>query len=240
METIHRRRSVGRRGRLSFTLIELLVVIAIISMLISILTPSLSRARQQAKSTVCMATLNEMMKVVVAYGNDYDFALPPMRYEALPEDSTPGDEEVYHGWAEALYQSMYGDDDYSYDDNFPVMRNLYGRSPFWVCKENGQLSDTTGHYRVYGLTWSQGSLDAVDHRLPLIIDANPEVIDPNDLLHADIPTVHIAGLEGEAYIDERHYGGANYSFRDGHVERSMTLKERLAEDWDLDPETENR
>ena len=61
--------------RQAFTLIELLVVIAIISMLISILTPSLARARQQAKSTVCMATLNEMMKGIVAYGNDYNFAL---------------------------------------------------------------------------------------------------------------------------------------------------------------------
>jgi prepilin-type N-terminal cleavage/methylation domain-containing protein/prepilin-type processing-associated H-X9-DG protein len=240
MGTSRRRQGLRGRRRSSFTLIELLVVIAIISMLISILTPSLSRARQQAKSTVCMATLSEMMKVIVAYGNDYDFALPPMRYEAVPEGSSPGSTLVYHGWAEALYQSMYGDDDYSYDDDFPVMRNLHGRFPFWVCKENEQFSDTTGHYRVYGFAWSKGSLDEVDHRLPLITDANPEVVDPNDLRRSDIPAIHIAGLEGEAYIDERHYGGANYAYRDGHVERSTTLKQRLAEDWDLDPETENR
>ena len=228
------------RIRPTFTLIELLVVIAIISMLISMLTPSLSRARQQAKSTVCMATLNEMMKGIVAYGNDYHFALPPMRYPALPEDDQQPGDEVWHGWAEALYHSMYGDDDYSFEDDYPVMRNLEDRFPFWVCKENEQLSDTTGHYRVYEFTWSMGTLDLPYHRLPLITDANPYVIDPNDLLWSCIPNLHIAGLEGEAYIDERHYGGANYAFRDGHVERSTTLKERLAEDWDLDPETENR
>ncbi|MFQ5807108.1 MAG: prepilin-type N-terminal cleavage/methylation domain-containing protein [Phycisphaerae bacterium] len=232
-------RRLASRPRLSFTLIELLVVIAIISMLISILTPSLSRARQQAKSTVCMATLNEMMKAIVAYGNDYDFVLPPMRYDARLDDSVPGN-EVFHGWAEALYQSIYGDDDYSFDEQFPVMRNLDNRSPFWVCKENAQLSDTTGHYRVYEFSWRQGSLDQVHHRLPLITDANPEVTDPNDLLRSDIPNLHIAGLEGEAYIEERHYGGANYAFRDGHVERSTTLKEELAEDWDLDPDTDNQ
>jgi prepilin-type N-terminal cleavage/methylation domain-containing protein/prepilin-type processing-associated H-X9-DG protein len=239
MGTASRWQNRNGPSRSSFTLIELLVVIAIISLLISILTPSLSRARQQAKATVCMATLNEMMKGIVAYGNDYDFALPPMRYQAVPEGGTPSSDVVYHGWAEALYQSMYGDDDYSYDDDFPVMHNHGGRFPFWVCKENEQLSDTTGHYRVYQPTWARGSLDAVHHRLPLITDANPYVTDPDDLRRSDIPTLHVAGLEGEAYIDERHYGGANYAFRDGHVERSTTLKERLALDWDLDPETEN-
>ena len=134
---------------------------------------------------------------------------------------------------------MYNDDDYTFDENYPVMRNRSGRFPFWVCKENAQLSDTTGHYRVYEFTWNKGSLEATPHRLPLIMDANPEVTDPDDLLLAEIPNLHIAGLTGEAYIDERHYGGANYAFRDGHVERKTKLKEDLAEDWDLDPDTPN-
>ncbi len=221
-------------ARPAFTLIELLVVIAIISMLISMLTPSLSRARAQAKSTVCMATLSEMMKGLIAYGNDYHFTLPPAKYEVKDH---PG---IYHGWAEALYRSLYDDDDFSMTDNFPVMRNLEGRFGLWTCKETQQLTDSTGHFRVYEYAWSRGSLDKIKHRIPIIIDANPLVTDADDLLRSDIPKLHIAGLEGEAYIDERHYGGANFSFNDGHAERSTNLKEALAADWDLDPDTPNQ
>lgn len=222
-----------RSRRRAFTLIELLVVIAIISMLISMLTPSLSRARQQAKSAVCMASMNEIMKGLTAYGADYEFHLPPMSYQAKK------DSDVLHGWSEALYQSLFQAHDYSFDEDYPVMRNREDRFKLWVCKEADPLHDSTGHYRAYELAWMRGSLDTIPYRLPVITDANPRVTDSLDLRRPDIPRLHIAGLEAEAYVDERHYGGALFSFRDGHVERSTSLKETLAVDWDLNPETPN-
>lgn len=224
-----------RRRMAGFTLLELLVVVAIISLLMSILTPSLSRARQQAKSTVCLTRLSEFMKGVTAYGGDYDFQLPPMMYDVRDGPGSPR-----HGWAEALYMYIYQDRDFRMDEDFPVQRNRAGRYELWVCKEAMPLADSTGHYRVYEISWEQGALDRVNARLPLIMDANSQVTDPVDLRLSYVPREHIAGLEGEAYIDERHYGGANYAFNDGHAVRDANLKEKLAEDWDLNPNTPNR
>ncbi len=53
--------------RKGFTLIELLVVVAIIALLVSILLPSLSRARELAKRSMCGANLNGVGKGIQLY-----------------------------------------------------------------------------------------------------------------------------------------------------------------------------
>ncbi len=225
---------VKRRLPTGFTLIELLVVIAIISLLISIVTPSLSRARQQAKGVHCLTRLAEFGKGLAVYGNENEFVLPPMQFPARDTGTAT------HGWAEALYRTIYDDDDYSYDLSYPVQRNHEGRYELFQCKEGLPAEDNTGHYRVYEISWLRGTLDKVKARLPLITDGNPQVTFADDLLRSDVPRERIAGLLGEAYIDERHYGGANFMFNDGHAVRSTRLKEDLALDWDLDPDTPNQ
>jgi prepilin-type N-terminal cleavage/methylation domain-containing protein/prepilin-type processing-associated H-X9-DG protein len=59
------------RRRAAFTLIELLVVIAIIALLISILVPSLSRARQAAKTAVCASNMRGLMQALYLYAGDH-------------------------------------------------------------------------------------------------------------------------------------------------------------------------
>jgi prepilin-type N-terminal cleavage/methylation domain-containing protein/prepilin-type processing-associated H-X9-DG protein len=54
----------------AFTLIELLVVVAIIAILMAILLPSLGRARDNAKLSVCASNLRMLNIAATAYTND--------------------------------------------------------------------------------------------------------------------------------------------------------------------------
>jgi prepilin-type N-terminal cleavage/methylation domain-containing protein len=58
------------KRRKGFTLIELLVVVAIIALLISILLPSLARAREITKRAVCASNLRGIGQAMKVYAND--------------------------------------------------------------------------------------------------------------------------------------------------------------------------
>jgi prepilin-type N-terminal cleavage/methylation domain-containing protein len=60
----------------AFTLVELLVVIGIIALLISILLPALSKARNQATLTVCSAQLRDFGNAVQLYAQDNHGSFP--------------------------------------------------------------------------------------------------------------------------------------------------------------------
>jgi len=65
-----------RKWRLGFTLIELLVVIAIIAILAAILFPVFAKAREAARKATCASNLNQSMKGVLMYIQDYDERFP--------------------------------------------------------------------------------------------------------------------------------------------------------------------
>jgi prepilin-type N-terminal cleavage/methylation domain-containing protein/prepilin-type processing-associated H-X9-DG protein len=79
---------LGRTGRVrvsattGFTLIEVLVVVAIIALLLSILLPSLTAARNQARLVVCKANLKQLATIIATYQTEATGHVPVMFNDA--------------------------------------------------------------------------------------------------------------------------------------------------------------
>jgi len=77
------------RSKRAFTLVELLVVIGIIAVLIGILIPALSKARQQANLTVCMANLRSIGQACNIYAAQHKGVLPYGYWDGSAPWATP-------------------------------------------------------------------------------------------------------------------------------------------------------
>jgi prepilin-type N-terminal cleavage/methylation domain-containing protein len=91
-------RYTRRSDASAFTLVELLVVVSIIALLVAILLPSLRRAREQAKLTVCGSHLKQLGAAIHLYAVDYSGMIPRGPERANPFDFAANDLATNQLW----------------------------------------------------------------------------------------------------------------------------------------------
>lgn len=115
------------RARRGFTLVELLVVIGIIALLISLLLPSLRKARVSAKNLTCLSNLKQIGTGFQLYSNQFA--------GAWPKPATPLATPVRWWHKDYLYRVIYDRE----PEAAKIANNLYLLDTVFECPSAREL-----------------------------------------------------------------------------------------------------
>jgi prepilin-type N-terminal cleavage/methylation domain-containing protein/prepilin-type processing-associated H-X9-DG protein len=102
------KRFARSRAVCGFTLIELLVVIGIIGILMAMLLPAMSRAREQSKTIKCASQLRQVGQAVHSYANFNRGWIPSWSGWHVAGGDGTGDDDPGDGWTEQLAPYLSG------------------------------------------------------------------------------------------------------------------------------------
>lgn len=213
--------------RRAFSLIELLVVIGIISILIGLLFPALSKARDRGRATVCASNLRQMAAAAGIYAqDDAQHRAPFVSFPVFPSQLGVVDPE--QSWVRTMRPYLDAKDaalcpsDQSphWTERRPGMGNRLREVSFGL---NAHVADPASNLNVWpGTPTFGGSTDEL--RQPASVIAFGETAETGPLAIGDFITAAAfdVPLDRAAYAtviaDTRHSDRPQYSFWDGHVE----------------------
>lgn len=198
-----------------FTLMELLVVMAILGILLSLLLPSLSKARQESYKAVCLSNQKQQSPAFYAYSNDNSGRVAPIWHYKLAgpwywkQALSPyvGESDLTHHTPQ-LRATVEGIFTCPIDDT--TKNNWYKRGGYGMNQRvDTNAEDFPGHpQKIKHLA------KVLEPSIKIIAgDASnyPDLSQAQELLMPN----HISS-QPEALIGKRHLNGANAIYFDGH------------------------
>jgi len=218
---------VARRAYPGFTLVELLIVIAILGLLVTLLMPTLARARDVAKRGACMANLHSVGRGVLLYRSDYNDFIPR------------GDQLI---WFKAFlpYVGSYGVKDYRnvpayrcpsfpdprqtvcYVDNSWTFRNRKDRYGTQITKTTHISEFDKPHSTIYLADNEDGPWR------PIVTKSDDPTLARHDVWqvsHLPMSKDETGGTSGRRVARFRHLDGCCALFVDGHSDYVPFLDE---------------
>ncbi|MFP4140430.1 MAG: type II secretion system protein [Planctomycetota bacterium] len=242
---------VQRSHRRAFTLIELLIVIAIIALLVSILLPSLQKAKRLAQRMKCATNTRNFGQGLHMYAAEFNGWVPRNDYNAVGSKGI----EDWRFWAPTLAR-YFANADFTYEElhDQDYMREWIRENEYFWCP-GIDSTDNGLDYAINSYNWKavnenlqagmtlQNTDTYRGHRdgptnmskiksSPSSICYAPEssrrfTLKYHDMHYPNHSTFnHLGEPRGDRMIkpsDMRHEGWANFTCFDGHAEtREMT------------------